>query len=157
MYRSALWCGCMPRSVPLCSVALVEWVLCFERVEISFFKFTIPPSIKGTEAVPHPTEASSPAHRYTTKTSHIKGFVTDENNGRRFEPRSASVVKSLKTRPLNIVSRPITNMYAHRTSLHGGVSKSPYHPLATRKRLLYCLSCLMLLVLAHGVCSHAIV
>ena len=44
MYRSALWCGCMPRSVPLCSVALVEWVLCFERVEISFSKFTIPPS-----------------------------------------------------------------------------------------------------------------
>ena len=33
-----------PRSVPLCSVALVEWVLCFERVEISFSKFTIPPS-----------------------------------------------------------------------------------------------------------------
>jgi len=49
-------------------------------------------------------------------------FVT-ENNGRRFGTWCALVAKSLKTRPFNVVLRPISNLYAHRTGLCDAVFK----------------------------------
>ena len=59
----------------------------------------------------------------------LAGACVTEKNGRHSGPRCTPVAESLKTRPFNVVSRHIPNMYAHRTGHHGAVSRSPRDPL----------------------------